>query len=92
MSGMEQTLGVIRQIGDLQPDTIVTEEALAQMFQRHRVSIKRAVRRGELPQPVRLFNEPVWTVQALRDHLSRRLEAAKKESERLARRISEIGS
>ena len=83
------SLGIIRRFGDLPPDTILSEEALAKLFNRHRVSIKRAVSRGELPPSVRLFGEPVWTVQALRDHMNRRLQAAKNEAEQLAKRISQ---
>ena len=85
-------LGIIRELGDSSPDTVIGEEALAKMFGRHRVSIKRAISRGELPPSVRLFGEPVWTVQALRDHLSRRLEAAQREAEQLQRRISQATS
>jgi len=81
--------GIIRELGELPPDTVLSEEALAKMFSRHRVSIKRAVERGELPPSVRLFGEPVWTVQALRDHVNRRLEAAQRDTERLQRRISQ---
>ena len=80
--------GIVQELGDLLPDTVISEQALAKIFSRHRVSIKRAVERGELPPPVRLFGEPVWTVRALREHLTRRLEAAKKEDEQLRRRIS----
>jgi hypothetical protein len=90
--GTNSNLGIIRQLGDLPPDTVLSEEALAKLFNRHRVSIKRAVERGELPPSVRLFGEPVWTVQALRDHMNRRLETAKKEAEQLARRISQNGA
>jgi hypothetical protein len=82
--------GIIHKLGELRADTVLSEEALAKMFGRHRVSIKRAVSRGELPPSVRLFGEPVWTVQALRDHLNHRLEEAKKEAERLQRRISAL--
>ena len=64
-----------------------SEVLLSKIFDRHRVSIKRAVERGELPPSVRLFGEPVWTVKALREHLSRRLEQAKRESEQLQKRI-----
>jgi len=81
--------GVIRELGDLPADTVLSEEAMAKMFSRHRVSIKRAIERGELPPSVRLFGEPVWTVQSLRDHMNRRLEIAKREAEHLARRISQ---
>jgi len=84
--------GIITELGDLPPDAVVSEEALARMFSRHRVSIKRAVERGELPPSIRLFGEPVWTVQALRNHVNRRLEAAKREAEHLQRRISEMSA
>ncbi len=84
--------GIIRELGDLPAETVVTEEGLATILGKHRVSIKRAVKRGELPVPVRLFGEPVWTVAALRDHLNRRLEEAKKDAERLARRISQLSA
>jgi hypothetical protein len=82
--------GIIRELGELPPATVLSEEALAKIFNRHRVSIQRAVERGELPPSIRLFGEPVWTVQALRDHMNSRLEAAKKEADRLQRRISQF--
>ena len=77
------SLGVIKELGALPAETVVSEQALAKIFDRHRVSIKRAVERGELPPSVRLFGEPIWTVRALQDHLAKRLDAAMKESERL---------
>jgi len=82
-------LGIIRQLGELPPDTVLSEAALAKLFHRHRISIKRAVERGELPPSVRLFGEPVWTVQTLRDHMNRRLEAAKREAEQWQQRIAQ---
>lgn len=90
--GVPDGLGIIRELGDLPPDALISEEALARMFNRHRVSIKRAVERGELPPSIRLFGEPVWTVQSLRDHLSERLNTAKKEAEQLQRRISQMSA
>jgi len=83
-------MGIIRELGDLPAEAVVSEQALAKIFDRHRVSIKRAVERGELPPSIRLFGEPVWTVKALRDHLAERLGAARKESEQLQKRISQI--
>ncbi len=73
--------GIIRELGDLPAETIISEQALAKIFDRHRVSVRRAVERGELPPSIRLFGEPVWTVEVLRDHLAKRLDQAKKESE-----------
>ena len=80
------SLGVIRELGDLPAEAVVTEQALGKIFDRHRVSIKRAVERGELPPSVRLFGEPVWTIRALQEHLTKRLNAAMKESERLQKK------
>lgn len=88
----DTSIGIIRELGDLPPDTVVCEEALAKLFGRHKVSVKRAVERGELPPSVRLFGEPVWTVRALREHTAKRLEAAKKEAGQLQRRISELSA
>lgn len=68
--------GVVRELAELSPQAIITEGGLARIFRRHQVSIKRAVQRGELPPPTRLFGEPVWTVGAIVRHLERRLEEA----------------
>lgn len=92
MNEHNQDSGIIEELGTLPPDAIVSETALAKIFDRHKVSIKRAVERGELPPSVRLFGEPVWTVKALREHLAGRLEAAKKENEQLQRKFSELSA
>jgi hypothetical protein len=82
--------GVIRKLGDLPPDAIISEDGLAKLLGRHRVSIRRAVKRGELPPSVRQFGKSVWTIEALRDHMNKRLEAARKEAERSQQRISRL--
>jgi hypothetical protein len=56
------------------------------------VSVKRAVERGELPPSIRLFGEPVWTAGALLEHLSKRLDAAKKETEQLQKKINNFSA
>jgi hypothetical protein len=83
-------VGVIRELGDLPAEAIISEEGLAKIFHRHKVSIKRAVERGELPPTVRLFGEPVWTVKVLREHMGKRLDAAQKESKQLLKDISKF--
>jgi hypothetical protein len=92
MAGAQEPVefGVIRKLGGLPPDAVISEDGLAKLFGRHRVSIKRAVRRGELPPSIRLFGESVWTVEALRNHTNKRLEAARKDAERLRQRISRL--
>jgi len=82
----------VKELGELPPDSVVTEDGLAKMFDRHGVSVRRAVERGELPPPVRLFGKPVWTVQCLRDHMTRRLAQAQKEAEKLSQRINQLSA
>ena len=67
--------GVIR-LGQLSGDTIVTEATLCKLFGRHPASVKRAVRRRELPPPVKMFGQPCWTVKAILDHFEARLVSA----------------
>lgn len=81
-----ESSGIIRDLGDLPPGAIITEEGLARIFGRHHVSIKRAVQRGELPPSVRLFGVPVWTIDTIRQHLRKRLETALKENEQMAKK------
>jgi hypothetical protein len=68
--------GVVAEFGTLGPGAVVTEAGLAKLFHRHPISIKRAVARGELPPPVRLFGQPVWTIKSLVNHLETRLAEA----------------
>ena len=39
--------GIVKELGELPPGTILEEEAVARIFGRHSVSVKRAVERGE---------------------------------------------
>lgn len=87
---MIDRIKILREIGDLAPDTLISEQGLADLLHKHKVSIQRAVGRGELPPPVRFFGQSVWTVQTVRDHLTKRLEKAKADAERLERRIAKL--
>ncbi len=78
----KQIAGLWRDLGELPAGAVVTEEALARIFGKHRITIKRAVQRGELPPPVRLFGVPVWTVSSLLNHIEWRLHAEKTEMQR----------
>ena len=86
------SLGIIRELGDLPAEAVVTEQGLAKIFDRHKVSIKRAVERRELPPSVRLFGEPVWTVKVLQEHLGNRLDVARKESEQVQKKLNELSA
>lgn len=82
--------GIIVALGEMKPGTIVTEEGLAQLFRRHVVSVKRAVERGELPPPCRLFGTRVWTAGALIRYIERRLDNAAQEAEHDAQRMRNL--
>lgn len=84
--------GVWRELGDLPEGAIICEAALALIFDRHPVSIKRAVARGELPPSTRLLGKPVWTAGALVRHIEGRLDAELKEKERTKRRIDKLSA
>jgi hypothetical protein len=65
--------GVISALAELEPDAVVTEESLTHIFGKHTTSIKRAVERGELPRPIRMFGKPTWTVKVILTHLEERM-------------------
>lgn len=84
--------GIIAALAELNSQAIVTEEGVAHLFNRHAVSVKRAVQRGELPQPCHLFGVRVWTAGVLIRHIERRLEQAAKNAQRTAGRIARLSS
>jgi predicted DNA-binding transcriptional regulator AlpA len=88
--GEEPTPGIITALGKLPAGAIISEPALATMMSKHRVSIKRAVARGELPPPVKLFTNPVWTAGSILAHLQKRLDAAAQDAERTRRRSERL--
>jgi hypothetical protein len=83
--------GIIEALATLHSSAIITEEGIAHLFNRHVVSVKRAVERGELPPPCTLFGSRVWTAGVLTQHIERRLERAAQEAERDSKRIQSHG-
>ena len=84
--------GVMQELGKLPAGAIVSEAALAGMLRRHPCSIRRAVRRGELPPPVRLCGHPAWTAGHLVRYVENRLADAAREAEQEKRRISRLSA
>jgi len=82
--------GIVAELGTLGSGAIVTEEGVARMFKRHPASVKRAVQRGELPPPIRMFGQNTWTVGALVVHVERRLAQAADEAEKTAAKIRKL--
>jgi hypothetical protein len=89
-SASEEMTGIVAELGSLGPGAVLTEEGLARLFSRHRASVKRAVGRGELPPPCRLFGGNVWTAGALVSHFERRQEDAARESAELSRKVHHL--
>ena len=83
----EDRLGTIAILGDLKSRAIITEDGVAHLFNRHIVSVKRAVQRGELPPPCQLFGGKAWTVEVLIRHIEKRLEQAAEEKDRISQRL-----
>ncbi len=80
----EQPVGVFKRLGSLPTGALVTEDGLAHLLGKGcRESIKRAVVRGELPQPVKLMGKNTWTARIIIEHIEQRLAA---EARRSARR------
>jgi hypothetical protein len=83
-----ETLEIVPELGALGAGAIVTEAGLAKLLHRHPTSIKRAVDRGELPEPCRMLGAPCWTVGVIVRHIEARLAEAAREAEQTARRIA----
>ena len=82
--------GIIAELGELGPGVIITEAGVAHLFKRHTASVKRAVQRGELPPPCRLFGGNVWTAGVIIGHIEERLRKATKEAERTEQKIARL--
>jgi hypothetical protein len=80
--------GVIAALGELGSGAVITEQGLCALFDRHGTSVKRAVDRGELPPPIRLFGQNSWTAGVLIRHLESRLQDAAEQAERDAHDVA----
>lgn len=89
-SNRRDSWGILRDLGQMEPETIIREQALAEMFGCHPQTIKRSIARGELPPPVRMNGKPCWTVRSILEHIEERLSKAKKEAEEEAARIARM--
>ena len=82
--------GIISQLDELGEGAIIFERGLANLFDRHPASIKRAVDRGELPVPVRLLGQAAWTAGVLLRFLEDRQIQAAKEKKHTANKIAQL--
>lgn len=73
--------GIVIALGDLGRGAVIQERGMCRLFSRSTTSIRRAVKRGELPPPVRLFGQCSWTVGVLIDYLEKRQRTAHADDE-----------
>lgn len=64
-------------------------DELARILNRHPTSIKRAVKRGELPHGVLFMGKKTWTSALIMAHLNRRFGQAAKDAEKYVARLSD---
>jgi len=83
--------GLITELGELAPGSVIDQGELARIFHRHPTSIQRAIERGELPPPVRLLGKPRWTVGFLLTHLEKRLDTESVKDKKEVARIARLG-
>jgi len=87
---VESLDGVITYFGELPSGSIVTKNKLAKVFGRHPGTVERAIARGELPPPAKLFGKWAWTSDSIIKHLENRLAIAKQTQENFQKRITKL--
>ena len=70
------TLGIITELANLPPGTILTLHGMAQIFGKSANTIMRAVGEGRLPKPFRIFSENCWRAGDVDGFLQRRMQDA----------------
>lgn len=68
--------GIFTAFGTMPSSTVLSEDGLATIMGKNcRESIKRAVERGELPQPTKLMGKNCWTAGKIVAHIEASLDA-----------------
>jgi hypothetical protein len=68
--------GVYAALGKLGPNTVITLPGLAEILGKDPSSVRRAIDKGQLPEPVKLLSSPIWTLRVLICHIENRLATA----------------
>jgi hypothetical protein len=72
-------------LGSYKPEDVLSEQTLCKLLDRCKTSVRRMVRRAELPPPTKLSGRRCWTVGNLSAFFQVRLEQARREQERTRR-------
>jgi len=83
--------GIVTALAELPPNAHLDSEALGQILGRCRKSVQRAVRRGELPPPVKFMGKHVWLAKAILAHMEARQDAVVDQAERRTVRLAGHG-
>jgi predicted DNA-binding transcriptional regulator AlpA len=81
--------GVVTELANLPPSAHLDAEALGQILGRCKKSVYRAVRRGELPPPVKFMGKHIWLVSSILNHMEARQQAVIEMSDRRSQKLSE---
>jgi hypothetical protein len=61
---------VVTELATMPPDSHLDVDALARILGRHKKTVQRSVRRGELPRPFKLLGRSTWTARTIVAHLA----------------------
>ncbi len=86
----KKPLGIIRELSELPPGTPITINALAEMLGRHPVSVKRAIKRKELPIPTKLHGKKIWISDSIVQHIAKRQEEEARKAKRQEERLNKL--
>lgn len=78
----------IEDLAQLNPNTIVDRERLANIFQVSPRTVRRMVQRGELPCPASMGRKKYWLVGNVLGHLAKQLTVAENKSQRERKRLA----
>jgi len=87
----EERSGAITSLAELPSDGLLDANTLAHMLGRCKRTIQRAIRRGELPQPIRFMGRQVWMVKTILEHLDKLQDKATRQANRNKARSSQDG-
>lgn len=75
-------------LSQLKPDAILTLEDLARELGKCTESVKRAVKRGELPPSTKLMGKPIWSVGSILRQIELSLDMERQSWEKERQRFS----
>jgi len=81
---------IITDLASLPEAALLDEEALANMLQVTRRTVRRMVARFELPPPIRLANRSTWRAGTILSWIERRIAAEAEKAARLGAKLGRI--